>query len=78
MVVLENYLYMMLSEGKMTSYLQLALIHSDEQRHVRSWSYVAQKYLITLFPFTCFRLTLIVCMRGVSKKGKMKAKFRTY
>lgn len=28
-VVLENYLYMMLSEGKMTSYLQLALIRSD-------------------------------------------------
>lgn len=74
--------YMMLSERKLITICSLLWITQiNEQRRVHSfkiYSYVSQKYLITLFPFTCFQLTSIVWVRGVSKKGEMKVKSRSY
>lgn len=82
LIFLAKYLYMMLSERKLLPICSLLWITQiNEERHgcsFKTYSHVSEKYLITLFPFACFQLTSIIWVSGVSKKGEMKVKSRSY
>lgn len=79
LIVLEHYLYMMLSEEKLLSaacFGSLILMNRDVFVHLKSTPVYHRS--ISSFSFSCFQLLSIVQVRGVSKKEEMKVKSRSY